>query len=1241
MSFELGQRVETEKNGKGKVAFVGTTKFAEGEWIGVILDEPKGKNNGSVNKEAYFVCEQNFGLFIRPTQLKVESSRVKPPPSSGLKTPSANLRKDSVHGSSSKLSTGSSPAMSPAASRENLSRMPQSVGKKSIGGVSTPSLKVGQKGSDSRMNSEVGVEKEKLESNPSSSSTDPSNVLSRVKKMEEDGPVVSPTQPSAPVIVPEGMDQGTEIEYLLVQVKERDEKLETLRLKRKEDKDKLVEYERMKIQMHGLAEYKNKAHDANMELERKLREKEQELDGLREWKESKSEELRNSHDEMEMLTLDKEMAEEKAELLQVEVDELKTKVEELEVNMAIMREEMENGGGGNGEGNSVQMKQIISQNERLREALIKLRDANGNAMEEKTNAEKELERLRNENGELLRMGELWKRKAEESEEAIMNLKEQVDAYLASEEVIQHLTDKNLDMEEKIRVLELDKEDLEVMRDMDEQIAEEQKEVEKALRTEIEAMQVSINELLLRQRQDEEHSEQLSETIIKFRKKTADLNGEMEDLKDQILHLEKEVSEEREGEKDRAGQASLALINAARQFSIMVEWRTRGVEVQYGEKHVKYLKAFLPDNFTKAGGDNDCVSVSLIVPRLGEKALLLSQLLKEKYPQVPGGMRMEHVTKSHKGEQWAQVGKAAHLCAAIYRVCGQIESGLSTCTVDRLSSIAHLNADFTLQERHIDNYMDLLKNGRMDENSSLDYLESCYRYLSKRIMEDQLAGRDSFDALTWISRSCLSLLSSIEWIQVNENRLAFLVTSETSDVMEWMKSVGEKMKEVDQLTRKINSRLPKEGTLILTESLFDNLTGSLLMMERVCGVIHDTCALAATQLSLLSGESTGFSSTRVKEMIHNVVEKTYGKTSLEKVFQHIDKDLSILLSSIETVHKSVDDGSLDVINKQDNKYPPVIERAHSRKQAAAEAEGLRWQLEKKENEAVELKKMIKARTEDVSNYKLRLEMADARLEQFSKVDSQRESHLQTRIDELSMEMKKQRNDYEETLDALHKDLRNAEGENSELKERAKNMSKKALLQGIQSMEKDMGASSPGRSSNISVRNERGASTAETAILQNQLEETLNTLKRTTLEMRKAKAACAVLAPLAVSQSVCGPYSLNESVKRKDSQLEAIEWEASQLSREESRFAFFTPNATKSWRENEELREEWNKDRETFLFRVQCCRNRLHEYWTRNHPGVDIPQLIRVEKKKTIFTESELNINSSTFKHICSKWGIATA
>lgn len=51
----LGQRVIViGKDVKGSVAYVGYPTFATGKWIGVILDEPKGKNNGTVRGHAYF-----------------------------------------------------------------------------------------------------------------------------------------------------------------------------------------------------------------------------------------------------------------------------------------------------------------------------------------------------------------------------------------------------------------------------------------------------------------------------------------------------------------------------------------------------------------------------------------------------------------------------------------------------------------------------------------------------------------------------------------------------------------------------------------------------------------------------------------------------------------------------------------------------------------------------------------------------------------------------------------------------------------------------------------------------------------------------------------------------------------------------------------------------------------------------------------------------------------------------------
>ncbi|XP_030006415.1 CAP-Gly domain-containing linker protein 1 [Sphaeramia orbicularis] len=67
--FQIGERVWVNGNKPGYVRFIGGTQFAPGQWAGIELDEPIGKNDGSVAGVPYFKCEDGRGIFTRPSKL--------------------------------------------------------------------------------------------------------------------------------------------------------------------------------------------------------------------------------------------------------------------------------------------------------------------------------------------------------------------------------------------------------------------------------------------------------------------------------------------------------------------------------------------------------------------------------------------------------------------------------------------------------------------------------------------------------------------------------------------------------------------------------------------------------------------------------------------------------------------------------------------------------------------------------------------------------------------------------------------------------------------------------------------------------------------------------------------------------------------------------------------------------------------------------------------------------------------
>ena len=96
-----GQVISLKDGQRATVRYAGTTHFAEGNWIGVELEGPTGKNDGSVAGERYFECSPFHGMFLRPVGIsRVLEHKPRPTAASGVKRSSTVISQRSSTSSS-------------------------------------------------------------------------------------------------------------------------------------------------------------------------------------------------------------------------------------------------------------------------------------------------------------------------------------------------------------------------------------------------------------------------------------------------------------------------------------------------------------------------------------------------------------------------------------------------------------------------------------------------------------------------------------------------------------------------------------------------------------------------------------------------------------------------------------------------------------------------------------------------------------------------------------------------------------------------------------------------------------------------------------------------------------------------------------------------------------------------------------------------------------------------------------
>ncbi|EHK24511.1 uncharacterized protein TRIVIDRAFT_30893 [Trichoderma virens Gv29-8] len=496
-------------------------------------------------------------------------------------------------------------------------------------------------------------------------------------------------------------------------------KLKVLERKRVEDRDKLkqldtIQGERDKFEgiIQKLQQKYQPIQQENTDLRKALKEAETRFESV--------EALQAEHDTaLELATLDREMAEETSEVLKMEVDALKEKAEELQLELDILREENAEYSKGMTpeERASTGWLQMERTNERLREALLRLRDL---TQEQEQELRDQIASMEEEVKELNALKEdhtTAKEKLAQSESAVEDLRQQLDTALGAEDMIEDLTERNMSMSEQIEELKAVIEDLENLKEINDELEINHVQNEKEMQEELDFRDSVIAEQARRAQQQDANLGDMEYTLSRFRELVTNLQSDLDDMR-----ASQAVTE---GESEKLNDRSRAMMDLNMKLQISaskaqvktIDLELRRLEAQEAEQHLEIVKLFLPDSYRD---DQDSVLALLRFRRLAFKANLLNGFIRERVNAQP--------EPGHEDDVLAGCDAIDKL-VWVAAMCDRFVNDISHCTIEQFTKYQNSLLELEPVERALNSWIDGLRRDELKEQKCADELQRTISLMS--------------------------------------------------------------------------------------------------------------------------------------------------------------------------------------------------------------------------------------------------------------------------------------------------------------------------------------------------------------------------------------------------------------------------------------------------------------------------------------------------------------------------------
>ncbi len=748
----------------GTVQFAGLTLFAPGDWVGVVLEHPTGKNDGEVQGHRYFHCTPGHGIFVRPAALYIidhlpvtqpplcrpisgsPPSR-SPPRKSPPRRPSVDTAKTqpakrvitrprtSTTATSSSASSGASQKKvhNPEAevSDKHISSASSDASNKKMHDLKAESSKKPTSSASIQLKKDVhepkgGLSKKTIPSasgkalqkkvadpkveplkNPIASAPAKS-IRASVSKMNT-SPVLSRSAASSGKVSSERtglspqVTQNASISSAAMdrEVEDLKSKIRLLEKKRTEDAEQLKSLDKIKADRERFEkiiqklEKKYQPYQQTMtDLKKQLKEAETKIKDLE--KETADNELL-----AETATISREMAKQAAEGLQAEVADLKLQVESLSLDVEIAEEEKlaleddltleEKGGDGS--------KNTGRENRKLKASLTELREK---SQEDETKLKAQVTELQEDVQELEKVKKeyhITKEKLLESEARVEDLKIQVDDAGTQNELIEELTEKNLEMTAKIDELRKANAELEEIKKLDAELEVHSEDEKRKLQQNIEYQQELLDDEHRKVAKQEALIDDLEQTVAQYKGLVGELQTDLNDLRASQQSTAVEANDL--SNRSRAiMDLNLKLQASASKTTIKtIDLELRKMDAQESLEHLAIVQHFLPEAYST---DRDSVLSHLRFMRVGFKANLLREFLRERMA--------DQVTETKVFFGCEIVGELTW----IWALAAMFESFISSCSVQQFAKVEGALYDLEPVERALNAWIEGVKRDELDQ-----------------------------------------------------------------------------------------------------------------------------------------------------------------------------------------------------------------------------------------------------------------------------------------------------------------------------------------------------------------------------------------------------------------------------------------------------------------------------------------------------------------------------------------------